>query len=283
MKGIDNMAVAKYKRKESKFEVIDKFLRIRKYMTFYIMKDFGIKGKMTKVELMFLTEERSAIIETMRNIMTEINLANNIYVTNYVEYEQRRLHQDNAISYMINLYSELQYVIDVFKQKEKEEKCIYKKYKEQNEKDKNKEVIDENKEVKDKKDDDTKEKELTETDKEKGTNDDIDKKDENKKDTDKKEKKKYKRGYYKFNININKYATLLTMMNEEIKLLRAWRKSENPVGKKYRDEANNLFEMNEYKERIKEEMIDKIVEDLNKPQELKFKFKKKIMKKLNDK
>lgn len=105
------MAVAKYKRKESKFEVIDKFLRIRKYMTFYIMKDFGIKGKMTKVELMFLTEERSAIIETMRNIMTEINLANNIYVTNYVEYEQRRLHQDNAISYMINLYSELQYYI----------------------------------------------------------------------------------------------------------------------------------------------------------------------------
>lgn len=148
MKGIDNMAVAKYKRKESKFEVIDKFLRIRKYMTFYIMKDFGIKGKMTKVELMFLTEERSAIIETMRNIMTEINLANNIYVTNYVEYEQRRLHQDNAISYMINLYSELQYVIDVFKQKEKEEKCIlnqYKKHKEQNEKDK--EVKDENKEI----------------------------------------------------------------------------------------------------------------------------------------
>lgn len=282
------MAVAKYKRKESKFEVIDKFLRIRKYMTFYIMKDFGIKGKMTKVELMFLTEERSAIIETMRNIMIEINLANNIYVTNYVEYEQRRLHQDNAISYMVNLYGELQYVIDVFKQKEKEEKCIlnqYKKHKEQNEKDKNKEVIDENKEANDKnkKDDDIKEKELTETDKEKEANEGTNKEDENKKDTDKKEKKKYKRGYYKFNININKYATLLTMMNEEIKLLRAWRKSENPVGKKYRDEANNLFEMNEHRERIKEEMIDKIVEDLNKPQDLKFKFKKKIMNKLNDK
>lgn len=236
------MSVAKYKRKESEFEVINKFNRIRTYTTFYILKDFGIKGNVSEAEIAFLEEERYAIIDLMRKISVEINLANDIYVTNYVEYEQRRLHQDNAIGYMQNLYCELQYVIDVFKDKEKASACknnIIEKY--------SKNIIEDN-------------------------ND----------DGSNKNKVKKKMVYTKIQININKYKTLLQMMEEEFILLRAWRKKENPIGAKYRKEANNLFEMNEYKFKIQEEILDIIVDNIDKPQEVKDKFKKNMLKKLSD-
>lgn len=234
-----HMSVEKYKRKESKFEVINKFNRIRKYTTFYILRDFGIKGNLNEAEIAFLEEERFAIIDLMRKTSVEINLANDIYITNYVEYEQRRLHQDNAIGYMQNIYCELQYVIDIFKDKEK--------------------VSEKDNSVKDNKEDNNN--------------------DGNNKNKTKKKKKMF---YTRISININKYKTLLQMMGEELILLRAWRKKENPVGAKYRKEANNLFEMNEYKIKIQEEILDIIVDNIDKPQEVKDKFKKNMLKKIND-
>lgn len=265
------MSVAKYKRKESKFEVINKFNRIRKYTTFYILRDFGIKGNLNEAEVAFLEEERFAIIDLMRKTSVEINLANDIYITNYVEYEQRRLHQDNAIGYMQNIYCELQYVIDIFKDKEKASACknnIIKKYSKN---------ITEEKEAKSTEKQD-KEK-VSEKDNSVKDNKEDNNNDGNNKNKTKKKKKMF---YTRISININKYKTLLQMMGEELILLRAWRKKENPVGAKYRKEANNLFEMNEYKIKIQEEILDIIVDNIDKPQDVKDKFKKNMLKKIND-
>lgn len=108
------MSVVLSKRGSSKFEVIDNAMNIRKKLTQYILHDFAITDEMTESEKWFLNSSREVIVNRVRDLIANITMANNIYVTTQMEYEERRKHQDYALGNCFQLIQELQYVIDVF-------------------------------------------------------------------------------------------------------------------------------------------------------------------------
>lgn len=60
----------------------------------------------------FISSERSAIVDYLREITRDVFEANSIYPTCMAEYEQRRLMQDQALGKCYGLAQELQYVIE---------------------------------------------------------------------------------------------------------------------------------------------------------------------------
>lgn len=60
----------------------------------------------------FISSERSAIVDYLREITRDVFEANSIYPTCMAEYEQRRLMQDRALGKCYGLAQELQYVIE---------------------------------------------------------------------------------------------------------------------------------------------------------------------------
>lgn len=118
------MSVLKNKRRESPFEVFAHGYRLRRSITDLLLRDFGYKHKVREheterqqerrkaFEIWFLQKHREYILDTLRNLMREINWANKMYPTNLRELEERRLHQDNALAECSNLSQELQYIIE---------------------------------------------------------------------------------------------------------------------------------------------------------------------------
>ncbi len=135
-------------RKESKFEVIAHFYKLRKEITNLTLHNFSydynkslnrlirvfhcetwddvtnlspqeqarIKGYVEKhqgLENWYLEDERYAIIHVLREIGSHITSANNIFPYYKEELIERRLYQDRAIAACNNLLQELQYVIDI--------------------------------------------------------------------------------------------------------------------------------------------------------------------------
>lgn len=134
------MSVIKSKRQESPFQVKDTFYHLRDRITELALNDFGYKPDKVKERLLkryngdlsteerlhkynalvkrqeaynkwFMEEERKAIIDCLRDVMTEIFLANSIYPTSMDELMMRREHQDVAIGHCNRLKQELQYII----------------------------------------------------------------------------------------------------------------------------------------------------------------------------
>jgi len=135
-------------RKESKFEVIAHFYKLRKEITNLTLHNFSydynkslnrlirvfhcetwddvtnlspqeqarIRGYVEKhqgLENWYLEDERYAIIHILREIGSHITSANNIFPYYKEELIERRLYQDRAIAACNNLLQELQYVIDI--------------------------------------------------------------------------------------------------------------------------------------------------------------------------
>ena len=138
------MAVVKNKRKESRFEANHHFIALRKSVTELILHDFGFseskyekwnewklraiseekKANDIKTEwqikdeqfkTFFIDEEARAILELLRKISIEFNVANSIFPSDkpskLMEYLVRRWHINNAIGYCHALKEEIQYVI----------------------------------------------------------------------------------------------------------------------------------------------------------------------------
>lgn len=118
------MAVLKSKRKESQFQVFHNAYVLRKQMTDLLLRDFGYKGKTNlhetekqlerrlAFEQWFIADERKYIIDLLRELITNITMANNIYPTLEYEYIERRLYQDKAIGVCNAILQELQYAIE---------------------------------------------------------------------------------------------------------------------------------------------------------------------------
>lgn len=140
------MSVLKSKRGTSSMEFYHNALNIRKYVTYKLLKDFGIKNTVrdkcyflhtdnlneadrTKLcELLkfcdynacveeypqwFISREREYISDLCRHLIADITAANTIYITNAQEATQRRSLQNSAIATVECLIQELSFVIEI--------------------------------------------------------------------------------------------------------------------------------------------------------------------------
>jgi len=139
------MAVLKRKRKQSQFEVIKHFYRLRKDITDLLLRDFGYSQKKSEqhmrkmfggkpyeelyddqkehyqkrlhrnfgFEEWFIGHQRDIIMDCLSKATEYIFTANSIYPTNMAEYEKRRMFQNKAIGQCYRLLQELQYSIEM--------------------------------------------------------------------------------------------------------------------------------------------------------------------------
>lgn len=138
------MSVLKSERKESPFETRDYVVQMRKEVTKLVLQDFGYRQhrfqayidrafnnrkyfqlsqdekvrydymyhRLISFNNWFIQDERKVVIDCLRNVIKEVNLANSIYPVSMYEVRQRRLHQELAIGYCYTLTQELQYIIE---------------------------------------------------------------------------------------------------------------------------------------------------------------------------
>lgn len=141
------MSVPQSKRGLSDMEFYSNARYIRKKITFYLLRDFGIRDKIRSLELFpkskkfseedrkiiqeisdkyetynplveeyptwYLADVRSSLLRLLRNIIFNIKSANSVYPTSVAEYEQRRAYQNNAISNCECLLEEFQFCLEV--------------------------------------------------------------------------------------------------------------------------------------------------------------------------
>lgn len=143
------MAVLKSQRQLSKMEFLHNAYELRKYVTFKLLKDFGLKERvrdttyfidpknlddtsrknlsallhacdckmaLEEYPAWFISTEREYINDLCRRMIYHIITANNIYVTTLVEADSRRSHQNEAICATELLLQELQFLIGVIPQ-----------------------------------------------------------------------------------------------------------------------------------------------------------------------
>lgn len=107
------MTVPKSKRNKSRFEVFHNMQAVQKELILYLMDDFGITRNTNLGEAQFLDLKFQRVINLCSDIVGDLHRANDLFVTNMMEYGQRRLYQDTAIANCDVLKQELQSVIDV--------------------------------------------------------------------------------------------------------------------------------------------------------------------------
>lgn len=140
------MSVIKAKRSVSKMQFFQNAIQLRKYVTFRLLRDFGIKHKVwnktfliesgnlsdqdraTLNELLsrcdhvgaieeypqwFISAERASVMQILHNLIQHITYANSIYITDKATAVERRNYQNLAIADCEHLIQELGYIIDV--------------------------------------------------------------------------------------------------------------------------------------------------------------------------
>ena len=140
------MSVYKSERGISKMEFMHNAIKIRNFLTFRVLKDFGLKKKvkdktyfietttltpdernalskaLAKTELnisveeypaWFIDRERVYILDLCRDMYQYITTANNIYISTVEEGVQRRQYQNLAITCVERLIQELQYLMNI--------------------------------------------------------------------------------------------------------------------------------------------------------------------------
>ena len=138
------MSVPKGKRKESQFEVIKNFYKLRKEITDLLLRDFGYsqnkyEKRLEKLfggkpyeelnekqkehynkklsinngfEEWFVAYQRDTVMECIKKATEYIFTANSIYPSILEELNERRIYQDKAIGQCYRLLQELQYTIE---------------------------------------------------------------------------------------------------------------------------------------------------------------------------
>lgn len=90
------MTVPKSKRRKSRFEVFHNMQALQKELVKHLMQDFGITRIADLGEAQFLDLKFERVINLCGDIVGDIHRANTMYVSNMLEYEERRLYQDKA-------------------------------------------------------------------------------------------------------------------------------------------------------------------------------------------
>lgn len=67
-----------------------------------------------------------------------------------------------------------------------------------------------------------------------------------------------KLGHNRLVINVNKYDTISQMIDEELGILKAWRRKGNLVGEKYLKDYQNRMKMKDDDERMKNEIVNSL-------------------------
>lgn len=138
------MTVVKRKRKESRFQVFHHLAYTRREVTDFLLRDFGYDPEKALNRLLrsagvndpenltddqrtrlnkfrardiafhqwFIRDERKKIVDCLRDITTEVYVANNFRPEFVEEAAERRLHQDKAIGLCFALVQELQYAVE---------------------------------------------------------------------------------------------------------------------------------------------------------------------------
>lgn len=138
------MSVPKGKRKESQFEVIKNFYKLRKEITDLLLRDFGYSQNKSEKRLeklfggkpyeelnekqkehynkklsinngfeeWFVAYQRDTVMECIKKATEYIFTANSIYPSILEELNERRIYQDKAIGQCYRLLQELQYTIE---------------------------------------------------------------------------------------------------------------------------------------------------------------------------
>lgn len=138
------MSVLKSKRKPSQFEVFHHLYKLRRNITDLLLRDFGysfekaekrlqkrfggkayedltdnekaqydrLQKRWTAFDEWFVVDERTVIVDCLREITKHVFIANSIYPTCWEELAQRRIHQDEALRQCYRLAQELQYAIE---------------------------------------------------------------------------------------------------------------------------------------------------------------------------
>lgn len=122
------MSVLKYRRNLSELEFYNNSKKLRKEVTLYLLKDFGIKDKIRNykndktgdtnriIEVFpewIIDYFRNSVMDLLRNLNHNITAANSIYPNNETEFYQRRCFQNAAIGNCEQLLQEMQYILDV--------------------------------------------------------------------------------------------------------------------------------------------------------------------------
>ena len=77
------------------------------------MQDFGITRIADLGEAQFWDLKFERVINLCAEIVGDIHRANAMYVSNMLEYEERRFYQDKAIGNCVVLKQELQSIVDI--------------------------------------------------------------------------------------------------------------------------------------------------------------------------
>lgn len=138
------MSVIKSKRTLSDLEFYRNAIKLRKEITFLLLRDFGIRDKirktesiankmndadaenfrniMNKYEFTYILDEypnwlidkmRSNILNLLHSLVMNITQSNTIYPTCEEEYYDRRKYQNHAIANCEQLLQEMQYIISI--------------------------------------------------------------------------------------------------------------------------------------------------------------------------
>ena len=142
------MSVPVSRRGLSDMEFYNTARWLRKRITFYILRDFGIKDRIRTLELFpkakkvseedrtliqalsekyemynplieeyprwYLDDVRNNLLKLLRSLIENIKRANKIWPTTVAEYEQRRAYQNDAIGDCECLLEEFQFALEVF-------------------------------------------------------------------------------------------------------------------------------------------------------------------------
>lgn len=142
------MSVLKNLRNLSSMEYYKNAIQIRKNISTWLLKDFGVKRNPRSVTQVikniesddqavideifskygkhpqeqfesiypewFVEHERTIIIKLLQTMIENITRANSIYAVHECEFDLRRVYQDKAIGTCYVLYQELQYIVSMF-------------------------------------------------------------------------------------------------------------------------------------------------------------------------
>lgn len=98
-----------------RFQTICNAYDIHKELVTYLMNDFGVEGKLSETDEWILKQFRTDLYSDSRKLITCLEIANAIYITNIEEYNERRLNMDRGIGYCNVLKADCQRVITTFR------------------------------------------------------------------------------------------------------------------------------------------------------------------------
>lgn len=109
------MSVPKSKRRDSKVEFDNNYFKIYNDCILLIMNKFGAKGDIAQKYEVYIKAMALDTLKTINEIGRQIRIANSIFPTCDIEYQERRLSQDKAIGLCYDLLTKYQIIMNILR------------------------------------------------------------------------------------------------------------------------------------------------------------------------